>query len=87
MAISHWLGIEISSVDSLMLINSVVEDSRALRAGIHPSGVITAINYRSVCGMTPDQAVAQMRGAPGSEVTLTIYRRNLHRTFPVTMTH
>jgi C-terminal processing protease CtpA/Prc len=71
----------------LILLTSVIEDSRAFRAGIHPIDLITHINYRSVHGMTPDQAVEEMGGAPGAEVTLTIYRETLDLTFPVTVTH
>jgi C-terminal processing protease CtpA/Prc len=48
----------------LILFTSVIEDSRAFRAGIHPIDLITHINYRSVHGMTPDQAVEEMGGAP-----------------------
>jgi len=81
------LGIEISSEDGLIKVISPIEDTPAFRAGIRPGDLITRINDKPVRGMTLDKAVKQMRGEPGTKVTLTIYRRNLDRTFPVTMTH
>ena len=36
--------------------------------------------------MTLDKAVKQMRGEPGTKVTLTIFRKSDDRTFPVTVT-
>jgi carboxyl-terminal processing protease len=36
--------------------------------------------------MTLDQAVRKMRGAPGTKITLTIYRKSEERTFPITIT-
>lgn len=40
----------------------------------------------SMRGMPLEQAVKRMRGAPGTKVTLTIYRKKEERTFPLTIT-
>ncbi|KVK84768.1 S41 family peptidase [Burkholderia sp. MSMB1498] len=80
------LGIEISQEDGLVKVISPIEDTPAFRAGIRPGDLITRINDRPVRGMTLDKAVKQMRGEPGTKVTLTIFRKSDDRTFPVTVT-
>ena len=80
------LGIEISSEDGLIKVISPIEDTPAFRAGIRPGDLITRINDKPVRGMTLDKAVKQMRGDPGTKVTLTIFRKTDDRTFPLTVT-
>lgn len=79
------LGIEISQEDGLVKVISPIEDSPAFRAGLRPGDLITRIDDKPVRGMTLDQAVKRMRGAPGSKVTLTIFRKSDERTFPVSI--
>jgi carboxyl-terminal processing protease len=80
------LGIEISQEDGLIKVISPIEDSPAFHAGIRPGDLITRINDQPVRGMTLDAAVKQMRGDPGTKVTLTLFRKTDERTFPVTVT-
>jgi len=80
------VGIEIGMEDGLVKIVSPIEGSPAFRAGLKPNDLITRIDDTQVKGLTMDQAVKKMRGDPGSKVTLTIFRKDDSRTFPVTIT-
>jgi carboxyl-terminal processing protease len=69
------LGIEVSMEDGYVRIVSPIEDSPAFRAGIKAGDLITRIDNTPVKGLSLDDAIKRMRGAPGSKVTLTIARR------------
>jgi len=80
------LGIEISQEEGLVKVINPIEDTPAFRAGVQPGDLITRIDDKPVRGMPLEQAVKRMRGAPGTKVTLTIYRKKEERTFPLTIT-
>ncbi|MFL6711257.1 MAG: S41 family peptidase [Massilia sp.] len=69
------LGIEVSTEDGYVKIVSPIEDSPAWRAGIKPGDLITRIDGSAIKGLTLDEAIKKMRGAPGSRVLLTIARK------------
>jgi len=79
------LGIEISSEDGLVKVMNPIEDTPAARAGILAGDLITRIDDKPVRGLSLDQAVRKMRGAPGTKITVMIYRKSEERTFPVTI--
>ena len=79
------VGIEIGMEDGLVKIVSPIEGSPAFRAGLKPNDLITRIDDTQVKGLTMDQAVKKMRGDPNSKVTLTIFRKDESRSFPVTI--
>ncbi|MCE7869977.1 S41 family peptidase [bacterium CPR1] len=60
-----------------------IEDTPASRAGLKPRDVIIKIDGKSTKGFTVDQAQSHLRGKPGSEVTLTIRRKNAGDPFDV----
>jgi carboxyl-terminal processing protease len=80
------VGIEISMEDGLVKVVSPIEGSPAFRAGLKSNDLITKIDETPVKGMTISDAVSRMRGEPNTRVTLTIFRRDESRTFPVTIT-
>ncbi|MDB5962057.1 MAG: peptidase [Massilia sp.] len=69
------LGIEVSTEDGFVKIVSPIEDSPAWRAGIKSGDLITRIDGVAIKGLTLDEAIKKMRGAPGSRVLLTIARK------------
>ncbi|RRD58082.1 S41 family peptidase [Comamonadaceae bacterium OH2545_COT-014] len=80
------VGIEITQEDGLIRIVSPIEGSPADRAGLLPGDLITKIDDTAVRGLALNEAVKRMRGEPDTKVTLTIFRKDESRTFPVTIT-
>ena len=80
------VGIEITQEDGLIKIVSPIEGSPAFRAGLKTNDLITKIDETAVKGLALNDAVKRMRGEPNTKVTLTIFRKDEGRTFPVTIT-
>lgn len=80
------VGIEITQEDGLIRIVSPIEGSPAYRAGLKTNDLITKIDDTAVKGLSLNEAVKRMRGEPRTKVTLTIWRKDESRTFPVTLT-
>ncbi len=80
------VGIEITQEDGLIKIVSPIEGSPAYRAGLKSSDLITKIDDTAVRGLSLNESVKRMRGEPNTKVTLTIFRKDENRTFPVTIT-
>ena len=80
------LGIEVGSEDGVIKVITPVEDTPAFRAGIKAGDLITRIDDAEVKGMPLDQAVAKIRGAPNTQITLTITRKGEPAPLKFTMT-
>ncbi len=80
------VGIEITQEDGLIKVVSPIEGSPADRAGLKTGDLITKIGDEAVRGLPLNDAVKRIRGEPGTKVTLTIFRKDESRTFPVTIT-
>lgn len=70
------LGIEVTPEYGILKIVSPIDDTPASKAGIKPGDYIVAIDNKLVSEMTLQDAVDKMRGKPGSNVILTILRKN-----------
>ena len=68
------LGIEVTQEDGLIKVVTPIDDTPASRGGILSGDIITAIDGEEVQGLTLNQAVDKMRGAPNTTVTLKILR-------------
>ncbi len=68
------LGIEITLENGILTIVSPIEDTPAYKAGLKPGDKILKIDGETTKNITLLKAVKQMRGRPGSKVTLTIMR-------------
>ena len=80
------VGIEITQEDGLIKVVSPIEGSPAFRAGIKTNDLITKIDDTAVKGLSLNDAVKRMRGEPNTKVTLTIFRKDENRSFPVNIT-
>ena len=73
------LGIEITLKDDILVIVAPIEDTPAFRAGLAAGDRILKIGDQYAKGMEIMEAVRLMRGAPGTEVTITVMREGFER--------
>jgi len=78
------LGIEVGREDGYIKVISPIDDSPADRAGIQAGDLIIQINNRPLRELLPNEAAEMMRGAPGTEITVTIAREGVD-AFDVTL--
>lgn len=80
------IGAEIGLKDEIITIISPLNDMPAAKAGLKAGDQVFAINGTSTAGMTVNEAVRQIRGAKGTNVTLTIFRKGEKDTKDYTIT-
>ncbi|MGM0444269.1 MAG: S41 family peptidase [Fibrobacterota bacterium] len=68
------LGIQISIRDEVLTVMTPISGTPAERAGIRSGDKIIEISGESTKGITLEEAVNQMRGKPGTDITITISR-------------
>jgi|WetSurMetagenome_2_1015567.scaffolds.fasta_scaffold00476_13 carboxyl-terminal processing protease len=69
------LGIQIAIRDKVLTVMTPIPGTPAERAGIQSGDQILKINGKSTEGITIDAAVSKLRGAPDTDVGITIRRR------------
>ncbi len=68
------LGLDVEMKDGYITVLAPMEDAPGFRAGILSGDRITRIDGRNVGRMSLTDAVKQLRGEPGTRVTVTIQR-------------
>ncbi len=68
------IGVEVGLRDAILTIITPMVDSPAEMAGVKAGDKIVRIDGKTTKSMTLDQAVKKMRGKPGTDITLTIWR-------------
>jgi carboxyl-terminal processing protease len=71
--------------DCHLVVVAPLEGSPAEKAGLKPGDVIDKVDGGSLDGLSPDQARDKIRGKKGTEVTLSIVRKDV-APFDVTLT-
>jgi carboxyl-terminal processing protease len=79
------LGLTVSMEDGVVKVIAPTEDTPAFRAGIKAGDYITHINGEFLNSLTLDEAVAKMKGDPGTSVKLTIIRPGRDKPLVVTL--
>ncbi len=70
------LGIVITKKDDAIQVISPIDDTPAYRAGIQAGDKIIKINDKIVREMTLEEGVSLMRGKAGTDIEITILRKN-----------
>jgi carboxyl-terminal processing protease len=80
------LGLTVSIEDGAVKVVAPTEDTPAWRAGVKAGDYITHINGELVYGLSLDEAVEKMRGAPGTSIKLTLVRPGRDKPLDLSMT-
>src|SRR5437762_9541927 len=80
------LGIEVGVEDGVIRVVSPIEDTPAFRAGIKPGDLIVKIDDAATRGMPLSKAVEMMRGKPGTQIVLTVVRKDAEAPLTFTLT-
>ena len=79
------LGIEVTQDNGFIKVVSPIDDTPAFRAGIKPGDIITALDGKTVQGLSLNDAVDKMRGPPNAKITLTIKRAGVDKPLEVAL--
>lgn len=79
------IGAELTVEDKLLKVVTPMKGSPAEKSGILPGDIIHKIDGKNASDMSLFDAVMSVRGKKGTSVTLTIGRKNLDRTFDVSI--
>ncbi len=77
------LGIEVGMENGFVKVVTPIDDTPAQRAGVMAGDLIIKLDDSSVKGMTLSDAVALMRGEPGSPIMLTIIREGASKPLEI----
>ncbi len=80
------LGIEVGVEDGIVRVTSPIEDTPAFRAGIKAGDLIVKIDDTATRGLPLSKAVDKMRGKPGTQVVLTVVRKDADTPLVFTLT-
>ena len=80
------LGIRISTKNDWLTVITPLPGTPAYRIGILPDDVIIKIEGKSTQGLSTDDAVKQLRGAPGTKVNITIAREGVKEPIEYSIT-
>ncbi len=80
------IGAEVSMVEGKVTIVAPIKDSPAEKAGLRPNDQILQVDAEELDGLNLNEAVEQIRGEKGSEVTLLVDRKGSSEPFEVQIT-
>ena len=80
------LGIEVGVEDGIIKVVSPIEDTPAFRAGIKAGDLIVKIDDTVTRGLPLSKAVEKMRGKPGTQIVLTVARKDVDLPMSFTLT-
>jgi carboxyl-terminal processing protease len=79
------LGIEVTQENGFIKVISPIDDTPASKAGVKAGDIITALDGKTVQGLSLQDAVDKMRGLPNSKISLTIKREGVDKPVEISM--
>lgn len=79
------LGLEVTMENGVIRIVAPIDDTPAHKAGLKSGDLIIRMDGVQVKGLSLGESVSLMRGKPGSEIVLTIVRKDRPEPFEVTL--
>ncbi len=79
------LGLSVTQQDGAVKVIAPTEDTPAARAGIKSGDFITHLDGKFIFGGTLDEAIQQMRGPPGTKISLTVVRPGVDKPLQFTL--
>ncbi|MGH8278735.1 MAG: S41 family peptidase [Gammaproteobacteria bacterium] len=80
------VGLEVTEQGGNVVVVTPIDAGPAAKAGLQTGDVIVKVGESALGGLSLDQAVALMRGKPGSRVTLTVLRPGAPQPLTFTLT-
>ncbi|HEX4506419.1 MAG TPA: S41 family peptidase [Alphaproteobacteria bacterium] len=80
------LGLEVTQENGIVKVESPIDDTPAFKANIKSGDLITHIDGEPIVGVPLNDAVEKMRGAPGTQIKLTLRHNEKGDPFEVTLT-
>ncbi|MDB5912208.1 MAG: family peptidase [Ramlibacter sp.] len=80
------LGLEVEASEGAVRVVSPISDSPAARAGLQTGDLIVRVDDAPLLGMPLADAIAMMRGQPGTQVSLTIRRAGVDNEITISLT-
>ena len=80
------LGLEVQASEGAVRVVSPMPGSPAARAGLTPGDLIVRVDDQPLRGLPLAEAIARMRGRPGTPVSITIQRAGTVGEFTVSLT-
>ncbi|RYY24481.1 MAG: S41 family peptidase [Sphingomonadales bacterium] len=79
------LGLQVTQENGAVKVITPTEDTPAQRAGIKSGDFITHLDGKFIVGGSLDEAIEQMRGKPGTKITLTVIRPGAEKPLQFTL--
>jgi carboxyl-terminal processing protease len=80
------IGVEIGIKDGFLTVIAPLKNSPAERAGMKAGDIITKVDEHVVADMSVDESIKYIRGEKGTNVIITVYRKDVSDPIPLTVT-
>lgn len=80
------IGVELTTDRGFLKVISPIANSPAAKAGLQPDDMIVKINSNFVQDMSISDAITQIKGKPGTNVKLTVLRKDIKKPLVMNIT-